>query len=60
MRELEIIKLLAQSHSTNAIAEQLNISTQTVSVHRKRILNKLEMKSYQEIIAYCNKYQVFD
>ncbi|WP_178988544.1 LuxR C-terminal-related transcriptional regulator [Winogradskyella schleiferi] len=58
-RELEVVKLLANSRTTKDIALQLFLSVQTVSVHRKNILKKLELKSTSEIIEYCNKYQVF-
>ncbi|NER16588.1 LuxR C-terminal-related transcriptional regulator [Spongiivirga citrea] len=58
-RELEIVKLLANSYTTKDIATELFISEQTVSVHRKNILNKLSFVSTAEIIEYCNKYQVF-
>jgi DNA-binding CsgD family transcriptional regulator len=58
-RELEVVKLLASSYSTKQIANQLHISIETVSVHRKRILSKLNFDSTAEIIEYCNKYRVF-
>lgn len=58
-REMDVVKLLANSHTTKEIAEKLYISEQTVGVHRKNILGKLEMRTTAEIIEYCNKFQVF-
>ena len=58
-REMEVVNLLVKSKSTKEIANQLHISEQTVSVHRKNILKKLDFSTTAEIIEYCNKYQVF-
>ncbi|SIS71015.1 regulatory protein, luxR family [Zobellia uliginosa] len=58
-REMEVVKLLANSYTTKEIAQKLYISEQTVGVHRKNILGKLEMRTTAEIIEYCNKYHVF-
>ncbi|MCB4808454.1 LuxR C-terminal-related transcriptional regulator [Tamlana sp. 62-3] len=58
-RELEIISLIAKGNTTKTIAGYLNISHQTVSSHRKNILSKIELNSTAEIIAYCNKYDIF-
>lgn len=57
-RELEILKFIGKGNTTKFIAENLNISEQTVSSHRKNILKKIELNSTAEIIAYCNKYDV--
>lgn len=41
-RELEVLRLMATSHSNGDIAEQLGVSQETVRTHVKRILHKLE------------------
>ncbi|MBT8325441.1 MAG: helix-turn-helix transcriptional regulator, partial [Winogradskyella sp.] len=58
-REIEVIKLLSKGESTKEIADHLNISDQTVAVHRKNIIKKTDLNSTAEIIAYCNRYRVF-
>ncbi len=58
-REMDVVRLLANSHKTKEIAQKLYISEQTVGVHRKNILQKLDLGSTAEIIEYCNKYEVF-
>jgi DNA-binding CsgD family transcriptional regulator len=40
-RELEVLRLMATSHTNRAIAEQLVVSEETVRSHVKRILRKL-------------------
>ena len=44
-REIEIIKLIAEEHSTNEIAEKLFISPATVETHRHNIFKKLKIKN---------------
>lgn len=51
-RELEILKLLSMGKGTSDIAEELNISINTVMTHRKRILYKLNCSSISEAISY--------
>lgn len=55
-RELEIIGLIAQELSTNAIAEKLFISPGTVETHRHNILRKLGVKNSIGIIKYAVKH----
>ncbi|HWV22973.1 MAG TPA: LuxR C-terminal-related transcriptional regulator [Thermomicrobiales bacterium] len=52
-RELEILKLLAQGHSTNEIAEMLFVSPRTVATHITNILGKLEMSSRTAAVAWA-------
>ena len=51
-RETEVTALLAEGYTSEQIAERLSISYHTVSTHRKNILQKLEVKSTNELIAY--------
>ncbi len=50
-RELEIIKLLSLSKTSEEIASELNISPQTVATHRKNIFRKTETKTLIELIS---------
>lgn len=51
-REKEILTLLAEGLTSEKIGQQLSISYHTVSTHRRNILQKLEVKSTNELIAY--------
>jgi len=44
-RELEVLTLVAAGNTSKTIAEKLNLSTQTIKIHRKNILKKLEVKT---------------
>ena len=51
-REIEILKLIAQGLKNKAIAEELQISENTVKYHLKHILQKLNLKNRAEAAAY--------
>jgi len=53
-REHEVMQLLAESKSNKEIARSLSISPRTVEVHRKNVMNKLEIKSVVELVRYMN------
>lgn len=50
-REIEIVELLLQNKTSKEIGEILFISKNTVDTHRRRILEKTEIKSTAELIA---------
>ena len=54
-RELEILKLIAEAHTSKQIAEMLVISVKTVERHRANILEKLGMRDRVELTRYAIK-----
>jgi len=52
-RETQIVKLIAEAHTTKEIAELLVISPKTVERHRANILEKLRMKDRVELTRYA-------
>jgi DNA-binding NarL/FixJ family response regulator len=52
-RELEVIKLIAEAHTSEEIAEMLVISKKTVDRHRANILEKLGMRNRVELTHYA-------
>jgi DNA-binding NarL/FixJ family response regulator len=52
-RETEILKLIAEAHTTRDIAEMLVISEKTVERHRTHILAKLGMRDRVELVRYA-------
>jgi DNA-binding NarL/FixJ family response regulator len=52
-REEEVIKLVAEGHSSKEIAETLTISVKTVERHRANILAKLGMKDRLDLTKYA-------
>ena len=52
-RELEVLKLIAEAHSSKEIATLLFISIKTVERHRQNILDKLGMRDRVELTRYA-------
>jgi DNA-binding NarL/FixJ family response regulator len=52
-RELQIVKLIAESATTKQIAELLIISQKTVERHRANILDKLGLRDRVELTRYA-------
>ncbi len=52
-RELEVLSLVGNGYSTIEIAKELNLSVKTISTHRLRIRNKLNLKNNSELIKYA-------
>ena len=57
-REKEILRLVAEEKSNQAIAEALFISERTVETHRKNILTKTNCKSVVGLIQYAIKHKL--
>jgi DNA-binding NarL/FixJ family response regulator len=52
-REQEVVKLIAEAHTNDEIAEMLVISKKTVERHRANILEKLGMRDRVELTRYA-------
>jgi len=54
-RERQVLRLVAEGFSSQAIADQLNIALGTVEVHRRNIMRKLGLHSAVEMTRYAIK-----
>ncbi|GGK35472.1 DNA-binding response regulator [Yeosuana aromativorans] len=54
-REKEILQLIAEGKSSKVIGEILFLSSKTIDVHRKNIMDKLELYSLPELTKYALK-----
>ena len=52
-REEEIVKLVAEAHTTKQIAELLHLSEKTVENHRANAMRKLGMRDRVELVRYA-------
>lgn len=52
-REQEVVKLVAEAHTSQQIARLLNISSRTVERHRENILAKLGMRDRVELTRWA-------
>jgi DNA-binding NarL/FixJ family response regulator len=52
-REFEVLQLLVAGDNPTAIADRLHLSVKTVSTHKTRILEKLDLKSVADLVRYA-------
>lgn len=52
-REREVLKLVAESHSTKEIAAKLRISAKTVDNHRTNLMRKLDLHNVASLTRYA-------
>jgi two-component system invasion response regulator UvrY len=52
-REFEVFKQIAAGKSITQIAEQMSLSTTTISTYRARILEKLDLKTNADLTRYA-------
>lgn len=52
-REREILQLIAEGHTSRAIAERLGLKTKTVQNHRANIMDKLEIRTTAGLVRYA-------
>lgn len=51
-REYQVLVLIASGRTLTQIAEELNLTVATVSTYRRRLLEKMNLKSTAELIHY--------
>lgn len=52
-REYQVMRMLASGKTVTQIANELSLSSKTISTNRARILKKMHMKTTAEIIRYA-------
>ena len=52
-REFEVLRLLVEGLGPTEIADRLHLSVKTVSTHKTRILEKLNLRSTAELVRYA-------
>ena len=55
LREKEVLQLIAQGKSNKEIATLLNISVNTVAVHRARLMETLNLHRTAELVLFAVK-----
>ena len=58
-REAEVLRLLAQGHTNQEAADQLAVSVKTIETHRKRLSEKLGLKSRAELFRFALECGLF-
>lgn len=60
LREMEIIRLIAEGYSNKEIADHLFLSTHTVTTHRKNIMGKLQVNNTAGLVMYAIRNNMLD
>ena len=55
-REIEILKLVAEGHTNQEIADQLTLSIKTVQAHRANVMEKLELRDITHLVRFAIRY----
>lgn len=55
VREVEIVRLIADGHNAKKIADKLHLSHHTVYTHRKNVMKKLNLSTVPELMMYAIK-----
>ncbi|QOL48152.1 LuxR C-terminal-related transcriptional regulator [Massilia litorea] len=55
-RELEILLLLVNGKSIADAAHELNLSVKTVSTHKMRLMQKMELESFSKLVQYATAH----
>jgi DNA-binding CsgD family transcriptional regulator len=60
MRERQVVKLVAEGHSTKQIAVLLGISVKTAESHRTRLMQKLDIHSTAGLVTYAYRHGLIE
>ncbi len=60
LREVEVLRLIAQGCTNRDVARLLNLSTRTVEGHRAKIMAKLNVRSRVELITFVEEHGLLD
>jgi DNA-binding NarL/FixJ family response regulator len=58
-REFEVLRLLVEGKSPGDVADQLHLSVKTVSTHKTRILDKLNLRTTADLVRYALENKLF-
>ena len=58
LRELQVLKLVAQGYSSAEIGRQLFISARTVETHRNNIMQKTNIKGTVSLVQFALKHDL--
>ncbi len=59
-REFQVMCMIASGKTVSVIAKELNLSINTISTYRNRILEKMNMKTNAELTHYAIKFRLVE
>lgn len=57
-REFQVFQMLASGRSVNEIAQALSLSANTVSTHKRRLMDKLGVSNTADLVRYADTQQL--
>lgn len=55
-RELQIFLSLVNGKTIAAVAEELSLSAKTISTHKTRIMQKMNLRTFSQLVQYASTY----
>ncbi len=55
-RELEVLKLLAEGHTSDQVGKRLALSAKTVDTYKARVMEKLGLRSRVDLVRYALRH----
>lgn len=55
-RELEILLLLVNGKTIAEVAQQFNLSVKTISTHKARLMQKMNLDSFAKLVQYASEH----
>jgi len=55
-RQREILQLMAEGHTTKAIATKLKVSAKTVETHRAQLMDRLEIHDVPGLVRFAIRH----
>jgi len=59
-RQREILKLIAEGHSTREIGSRLNVSVKTVETHRTQLMDRLDIRNVPGLVKFAVRKGLVD
>ena len=59
-REFDVFRRIVEGQSITEIAHELCVSVKTVSTHKTRILEKMQMPNENALVRYAIRHKLFD
>ncbi|MFP4896057.1 response regulator [Paraburkholderia sp. EG304] len=59
-REFDVFRRLVEGQSISEIANELCVSVKTISTHKTRILEKMQMPNENGLVRYAIRHKLFD
>ena len=60
VREIEVLKLLAQGRTNKVTAAEHAVSVKTIDTHRASIMRKLQLESFSELMQFAIRHRLIE